>query len=369
MKAPAPECEIITGAQGIRLAGSLRRGGSRNLLKNLTAAVLSAEETEVLIDLIAVSSIDSLGASLLAELEVRARVVGKTVRFVNTSKEVEQGLDKYYYPAPELRLPDVEPQPIVTLGERAFNLWEALGDLLILISESVYWTIVSLWNPSGHRKGAISAQALAVGVGALPVITVIAFLIGIVLVLQSAEQLRQFGANIYVADLVVISMAREMGPLMTAILLAGRSGAAIAAEISTMTVNEEIDALKTMALNPVRYVVVPKILGILLTAPLLSILATAIGIFGGFVISIYTLDLSPQSFILEAKSALTMTDILTGLVKSAVFALLIVILAAFFGFRVTGGPEGVGRATTKAVVAAIFAVIVADAALGLMFYL
>lgn len=240
--------------------------------------------------------------------------------------------------------------------------------MLILISESVYWSIVGIWNRKGHRPGAAQAQALKIGVGALPVVLTVAFLIGVVLALQAAVQLRQFGANIYVADLVCISMAREMGPLMTAIILAGRSGAAIAAEISTMNVTEETDALVVMGIRPIRYIVVPKILGITLTIPLLSILATVVGISGGLVASIGALDITPQSFILEAKTALFLKDIITGQIKSLIFAWLIVICAAFFGFRASGGPEGVGRATTSAVVASIFAVIVADALLGLLFY-
>jgi len=361
--------KVTVDETAIHISGSLRQGGSPKLLEDLIAAVEDIEGTQVIIDLSEVAELDSLGASLLAELEVKTRLTGKSIRFIRAAEEIEHGLEQYYYPTPEIKFPSPESQHIVTLGERAFDLFRACGNLLLIISESVYWSIVALWNPSGHRKAAVISQALAIGVGALPVIAVISFLIGIVLALQSAEQLRQFGANIFVADLVVISMAREMGPLMTAILLAGRSGAAIAAEISSMTVNEETDALVTMALKPIRYVVVPKILGIIITAPLLSIMATVIGIFGGFIIAVNTLDLTPQSFLLEAQKALYLKDIITGLIKSVVFAWLIVILAAFFGFRVTGGPEGVGRATTKAVVASIFAVIVADSVLGILFYL
>ncbi len=353
----------------IHLSGSLRRGGGPDLTRRLLECVQQLPGADVEVDLSGVSRIDSLGASVLAEVEVQARLAGKEVRFNKASPEVESGLARYYYPAPEVRQTRLKHQGLVKLGGGAYKLWEAAGGLLLLVSDSVYWSLVALWNPRGHRKGAVAAQALSIGVGALPVVAVIAFLIGVVLTLQSAAQLRQFGANIFVADLLVISMTREMGPLMTAILLAGRSGAAIAAEISSMTVNEETDALVTMALKPIRYVVVPKILGIIITAPLLSILATVIGIIGGFIVAVNTLDLTPQSFMLEAQNALYFKDIWTGLVKMVVFAWLIVILAAFYGFRVKGGPAGVGKATTKAVVAAIFAVIVADSLLGLLFYL
>jgi len=354
---------------GIKLTTSLSRGGAPRLLDGLTQAVKRMKGERVEVDLSEVDRLDSLGASLLAELVVKSHLMGKEVVFTGASEAVERGLERYYFPAPELVLPEEKPHRLESLGERIVSLWEAAGELLLLVSETTYWSVVALWRGEGHRRGAVEAQAMAIGVGALPVIALISFLIGLILALQSAEQLRQFGANIYVADLVAISMAREMGPLMTAILLAGRSGAAISAEIATMTVSEEIDALRTMGLHPVRYVVVPKVWGILLTAPLLMVLSVVIGIAGGFVVAVTSLDLSPQAFTLEVTSALYMKDILTGLVKTVVFAWLIVILAAFFGFRVKGGPEGVGRATTSSVVANIFAVIVADCALGLLFYL
>ncbi len=370
MQNPAKHNNEIREEEGvIFIQGSLRRGGDPTLLAQLNKRIKAQAGASVKIDLSGVNDIDSLGVSLLAELEVETRVFGKDLHFINTTKEVENGLSRYYYPAPEFRITRKKETRIVTIGEKAIEFGEMVGNLMLIVSESFWWSITALWDRSGHRKGAITAQALSIGVGALPVIALISFLIGVVLTLQSAAQLRQFGANIFVADLIVVAMAREMGPLMTAILLAGRSGAAIAAEISTMTVNEETDALVTMALKPIRYVVVPKILGIIITAPLLSILSTVIGIFGGFVIAINTLDLTPQAFMLEAQSALYLKDIFTGLVKSVVFAWLIVILAAFYGFRVKGGPEGVGRATTQAVVASIFAVIVADSVLGLLFYL
>jgi phospholipid/cholesterol/gamma-HCH transport system permease protein len=353
----------------IRLMTDLRRGGPPRLLENLCEAVRKTDGDRVILDLSNLKRLDSLGGSLLAELSVRGHIDGKQLHFTGVSEEVEKGLSRYYFPSPELRVPIQKTRIIDELGTKTVELWESVGDLLLLVSETIYWSIIALWHGDGHRKGAVEAQALAIGVGALPVIATISFLVGLVLALQSAAQLRQFGANIFVADLIAISMTREMGPLMTAILLAGRSGSAIAAEIATMQVNEEIDALRTMGLNPIRYVVVPKVWGIILTAPLLSIMATVIGIAGGFIIAVTSLDLSPQAFLAEAASALQLIDIISGTVKSLVFAVLIVILAAYYGFRVKGGPEGVGRVTTTSVVVSIFAVIVADAILGLLFYL
>ncbi|MDP8228607.1 MAG: MlaE family lipid ABC transporter permease subunit [Candidatus Electryoneaceae bacterium] len=353
----------------IHLVGSLRGGGPRRLLNNLIRAVGRIDSDYVEMDLSDLNDIDGFGAALIEELIEQCKVKGKTIRLVNVHNDVDHILKRYSYSSDNLHKQDIHPRVIETIGDRFYTLWADAGHLLVLVSESFYWTMVGLWNPKGHRKGAVAAQAMAIGVGALPVVSLIAFLMGVVLALQSAAQLRQFGANIFVADLVCIAMAREMGPLMTAVILAGRSGASIAAEISSMTVSEEIDALVTMGIKPIRYIVVPKIIGITLTAPLLTILSVIIGIVGGFVVAVNTLDLSPQAFYIEAVSALFLKDIVTGLIKSVVFAWLIVILAAYFGFQVTGGPEGVGRATTKAVVASIFTVIIADAILGLLFYL
>lgn len=255
------------------------------------------------------------------------------------------------------------------VGEWGIKAGNTLVELLVHLSESAFWSLALFFRRRGHRKGAILSQALAIGADAVPIVSLILFLIGIVLVLLSAEQLRQFGANIYVADLLVIAMIMEMGPLMTSILLAGRSGAAIAAEIGTMAVSEELDALETMGINPIRFVVVPKIWGIFITMPLLTILGTVVGIIGGMLVAMISLDITPAAFYQEAKTAVFLEDIRTSLIKSFVFAFLIVSLSSFFGMRTKGGPEGVGRATTSSVVATIFAVIIADAGLDLIFYL
>lgn len=363
------EPDYLVDEDTVQLIASLRRGGPAHLLESLIQTIQSFPKDKVQIDLSRQNTIDSLGVTLLSELVVQAHMINKEITFQGLNDQVARGMKRYYFPAPELIIPEEKRLYAESLGAGVISLREAAGEMLMLTSEAIYWSFVTIWRGDGHRKGAIESQALLIGVGSLPVIATISFLVGLILALQSAEQLRQFGANIFVADLVAISMTREMGPLMTAILLAGRSGAAIAAEIASMTVNEEIDALRTMGLNPIRYVVVPKVWGILLTAPLLAIMATVIGIMGGFIIAVSALDLTPQAFIQEVAGALYLLDIISGIVKSICFALIIVIISSFFGFRVTGGPEGVGRATTSSVVAAIFSVIVADAILGILFYL
>ncbi|MBM3329873.1 MAG: ABC transporter, partial [Calditrichaeota bacterium] len=299
-------------AEAIRLKISLRGGGPPGLLNALSDAVRAAPRQKVLVDLGEVPAMDSLGASLLSELLVRGHMAGKDIDYLNASPSVQQVLAAYFYPAPEVRISRDKPRFGEAVGGWFYRLRDDAWDLIFLISQTFYWSLVAIWRGDGHRKGAVTAQALQIGVGSLPVIGTIAFLIGIVLALQSAEQLRQFGANIFVADLLVISMTREMGPLMTAIVMAGRSGASIAAEIATMTVSEETDALTTMALNPLRFIVVPKVWGITLTMPFLAVLATVIGIGGGMIVAVASLDLAPRAFLIEAQSALYLKDVVTG---------------------------------------------------------
>jgi phospholipid/cholesterol/gamma-HCH transport system permease protein len=186
--------------------------------------------------------------------------------------------------------------------------------------------------------------------------------------LQSAAQLRQFGANIFVVDLIGISMTRELGPLMAAIVVAGRSGSAVAAEIGTMVITEEVDALKTMGLHPTRFIIVPKVIAITLTQPLVTMLANVAGIFGGFLVGVTYLEIGPSAFMNRLFASLYVKDLLTGLIKSILFAQLIVTIGALCGLRTKGGADAVGRSTTTSVVAGIFAVITADAVASLVFY-
>lgn len=205
------------------------------------------------------------------------------------------------------------------------------------------------------------------GADAVPIVTLINFLVGLVMAFQSSAQLKQYGANIYLADLIGISMTRELGPLLTAIVVCGRSGAAFAAELGSMKVNEEIDALRTMGFGPMRYLVLPRILALLFVMPILTLLADLVGIFGGLVVGIVSLDLTPTSFFTELQLAVSLADVFSGLVKSAVFGLAIALIACQQGLATTGGAEGVGHRTTASVVSTLFALVVLDAIFTIFF--
>ena len=226
-------------------------------------------------------------------------------------------------------------------------------------------------NPvSGSRlrwQSTIRHMAI-VGVHALPVVCLIAACTGLVLALQAGAELRRFGAMQFVINLVGVTMTRELGPLMTAIVVIGRSGSAFSAEIGTMVVTEEVDALRAMALDPVEFVLVPKYLAMMAMMPCLTIAADAAGILAGGIFTYFALDMTMNLYIRAIFEVLLLRDIVSGLVKSVAFGTIIVHVGCFEGFRVHGGPEGVGRATTSAVVKSIFLVVVADLLFTSFFY-
>jgi len=257
---------------------------------------------------------------------------------------------------------------LLNAGDWFLGLFEGLGRVIFLLSELTIWSVIMLFRRRGARKGEFIRNVLNYGLGAIPIIGIITFLVGFVTALQSAAQLRLVGANIFVADLLAIGMTAEMGPLMAAIIVTGRSGSAIASEIATMKYTEELDALKTMGLNPVKFVMVPKLWAMVLSMPILTLFSCAMGILGGTLIAITYLDLSFDAFWMELVKALNVRDVISGLTKSITYAILITVVGCFQGISFTGGAEGVGRATTRSVVTAIFAIVVADAVLGLLFY-
>lgn len=254
------------------------------------------------------------------------------------------------------------------IADFPLNLLRSFGSAVFLLSELVSWSVIMLVRPRGIRQGDFIRNTLNYGLGALPIIGVIMFLIGFISALQSAQQLRLVGANIFVADLLAIGMTMEMGPLMAAIIVTGRSGSAIASEIATMKYTEELDALKTMGLSPVKFVMVPKLWAMVFSMPILTLFSSAMGILGGTIIAITYLDLSFDAFWTELVKSLFIRHIISGMVKSVCYALIITTVGCYQGLGFKGGADGVGRATTQSVVTSIFAIIAADSILGLIFY-
>ena len=219
-----------------------------------------------------------------------------------------------------------------------------------------------------HRWHAAVRQMLEIGVDALPMVALLAMCSGFILAMQGASELRRFGALHFVIDLVAVGFTRELGPLLTAIAVSGRSGSAFAAEIGTMTVTEEIDALKVMAFEPVEFVLAPKYLAALVAVPCLSVVSNFFGILAGGLFMLFSTRLSLLLYFRYVLTSIELRDVVAGLIKSVAFATIIAHVGCLEGFRVRGGPEGVGRSTTTAVVRSTFLVIVADAVFTAIFY-
>lgn len=211
-------------------------------------------------------------------------------------------------------------------------------------------------------------QMAEIGVRAIPVLCLISGATGLIMALQAGAELRRFGAMEAVINLVGTSLTRELGPLIAAIVVIGRSGSAISAEVATMAVTEEVDALRTMAIDPIDFVLVPKYLAMLVMMPCLTVLGIASGILAGGLFTYFTLDLTLLAYLRRTAEILLMRDVVSGLVKAVVFGSIIVHVGCLEGFRVTGGPEGVGRSTTNAVVKSIFLVVLADLVCTAFFY-
>jgi phospholipid/cholesterol/gamma-HCH transport system permease protein len=254
------------------------------------------------------------------------------------------------------------------VGQATINGLAYVGELAKLVGRAAHSAFIAPLRGQQVRLGRAVHQAMAVGVEALPIISLITFFVGTILALQSAYELRKFGALEYVASAVAISMTRELGPLMTAIVVIGRSGSAFAAEIGTMKVNEEIDALETMALDPTQFLVMPKFLAMLLMMPCLTTWADFMGVLGGSLFGVLDAGFTFSSYIHATMDALILRDLTTGLIKSIMFGMVITAVGCQEGFSTGAGSEEVGRSTTSAVVKSIFLVVMVDLVFTALFY-
>ena len=254
------------------------------------------------------------------------------------------------------------------VGASVLGGFAYIGSLTILAGRAAYFTFVAPFYGKPMRLQRSVSQAMEVGVRALPILSLITFFIGLILALQAAYELRRFGAMSYVASAVALSMTRELGPLITAVIVIGRSGSAFAAEIGTMKVTEEIDALETMAVHPVGFLVAPKFVAMILMLPCLTIWANFMGILGGSLFGVWQADFTFFRYITASLDALYMRDVITGLIKSFMFGMTITAVGCQEGFNTGGGAEQVGRSTTKAVVVSIFLVILVDLIFTMLFF-
>jgi phospholipid/cholesterol/gamma-HCH transport system permease protein len=248
-------------------------------------------------------------------------------------------------------------------GRAGVSVIEYAGGSFLLLSRTLFW----ITRPP-FRARQIAEQMVKIGVNSFPLCTLTNFFIGVVITFQSAYQMQKVNAEMYIPSLVAISMTREIGPMLTALVVAGRVGASMAAEIGSMKVTEQIDALETLATNPVKYLVTPRFIALFTMLPILTIFADFVGILGGYLVCVKKLGLSHELYLRMTFEPLMLKDIFTGLFKTLIFAGIICNVACYEGMRVEGGAEGVGRATTRAVVMSFIMIILADAFFTIMFY-
>jgi phospholipid/cholesterol/gamma-HCH transport system permease protein len=254
------------------------------------------------------------------------------------------------------------------IGTRILAWWRILKDFSHLAAQTFYWITFGPSKKKPIKHAPIFEQMVFMGVRSIVIVFFVTFFTGVVLAMQSAYQLSKMGGTIYVASLVAVSLCRELGPVLTALVIAGRIGAAITAEIGSMQVNEQIEALETMGINPVRFLVVPKLIALFFMLPCLTVIGDLSGMIGGYVVGTGSLHINSHFFIQTAFKYLKLKDIYTGLSKSFIFAIIIVLVGCYQGFKTRGGAVGVGRATTVSVVTSFILIIVADCVMTGIYY-
>ena len=351
----------------VRCAGAWTVQGIAPIEQRL-AALASTDAGEWLIDGSAISALDTAGAWLLHRTLRAVERRGGTVRISGLRPEFNTLLQ--LIAARAVTTEPVAPVKVglmESIGQRSWHGLVGFSGMLAFIGESAIVFLRSLVQPRRIRWRPILHNLQTAGFEALPITGLLSFLMGVVIAYQGADQLQRFGANIFIADLVGLAMLRELSPLLTAIIVAGRSGSAYAAQIGTMKISEEIDALRTIGVGPQELLVQPKILALVIALPLLTVYADVAGVLGGMLMANSMLDISYGVFLDRLEDALSLSSFLTGISKAPVFAVIIALVGCYQGFQVSGGADSVGRQTTVSVVQSIFLVIVADALFSVIF--
>lgn len=355
------------GSRILALSGRLDASALRELWGDARRAVGEAPSRPVIVDAAGVDYCDGAGAALLVDLLRHPRTPPVEVRNLRAPYDALLAqLD------PVALEHDLDPEPprrpvVEEIGRAAAALGRDMRTQIAFIGETAAALTYAATHPRTVRWKDVWRIAERAGADALPIVALISFLLVMILAFQSAIPMKRFGAEIFVADLIGLAMLRELGPLMTAILLAGRSGAAFAAEIGTMRVNQEVDALVTMGLDPVRFLVTPRIIAAVLMTPLLTLFSNVIGLLGGAV-TMQTFGIPFLTYFRETDTAVNLEDFAAGFVKSFVFAVLVAGIGCLRGLQTTAGASAVGEAATRAVVSGIILLVIVDGLFALAYY-
>lgn len=323
------------------------------------------------IDFSGITYFDSAAALAMIQIQKAAAAENIVCSFRNLNNETK-GIFSVIYEEALSRAPlkDIMQREnlVMQIGDASIRIFQDAVSFITFFGELLFALAYTLRHPQSLRIKDVLFYMKRAGVDGLPIVGLISLLIGLILAFMSYLQLRLIGANIYVPSLVSFAMIKELGPIMTAILVAGRSGSAFAAEIGTMVVNEEVDALSTMGFDPVRFLAVPKVLAAVIVVPVLTLYSDFFGIIGGLIVGVTGLDLTANTYIIQSLKTITVFDIVTSLIKAVFFAGIIAGVGCQKGFQVRAGAQDVGKYTTSAVVTAIFLIVVADSIFAVMFY-
>lgn len=359
---------VAADASSVSLTGAWTTQGLEGSEERLAKLALPANH-RVVIDASALTALDTAGALVLLGIVSRLSRTHTDVQLEGLSGHRRELFDLVisHLPAAEESAPKPGTGMLERIGRTTWAQLEQGYALLAFIGE-VAWTLMqSVAHPARMYWRLLAANIEMAGVNALPIIGLLSFLIGIVIAYQGGVQLRTYGANIFIVDLVTVTMLREIGPMMAAVIVAGRSGSAYAAQIATMQVTEEVDALRTMGAGPLELLVLPKLLGLIVALPLLTVFSDLAGVFGGMMMAAMILNVEMSAFVQRVPDAISLTTVLVGIGKTPVFAAIIALVGCFQGFRAHGGADSVGEQTTVSVVHSIFWVIVADAVFSILF--
>lgn len=353
----------------LRLSGWLDAHSIREVWGQCRAAVLQAGSSRVIVDASGVRYCDGAGIAMMVDLG-RERASGVAAVEIRNLPAAYQPLLALFNPADFRQIKGARPVPVCLpeqVGEAASNLGRDVAALVGFVGELAAALALAAMRPRKIRWRDALLAAENAGVNALPIVALISFLIGLIMAFQSAIPMSQFGAEIYVADLVALSILRELGPLMTAIILAGRSGSAFAAELGTMKVNEEINALTTMGLDPIRFLVVTRVIAAVTMMPLLTLFANLMGLAGGAVVFL-SFDFPLVTYVHEVLNAVRFADLAGGLAKAFVFGILVAGIGCLRGLQTKTGASAVGLSTTRAVVSGIVLIVLADGIFSVVYY-
>lgn len=353
----------------LSLSGRIEVGNLHLFLSETDTLINQMTPRKLMVNLSNLEYLDSAGALGLLQLEDRARHRSIPFEFNNVSERAKRimGLVDRKALAMKPLVNEKKSNVIEQVGDGSLKIFNDFVSIITFLGDLLTALIYSFRHPCSVRWEDFLFYLKRAGADGLPIVGLLSFLLGLIIAFMSSLQLKQFGANIYVASLVGVAMVSELGPIMTAVIVAGRSGSAFAAEIGTMKVNEEVDALVVMGFDPTHFLAVPKVLAAMVAVPILTLYSDFFGIGGGLVVGVLGLDLTVYTYVQETMSVISVTSIFKGLLKSVVFAVLIAGIGCQRGFQVRGGAEAVGSATTSAVVAGIFLIIVTDSAFAILF--